>query len=61
MSRERYADRGKWGETKKRANVMLTPSLLEQADKLAEARGVTRSELIEQVLRQEISLNLQSC
>ncbi|MBV8887455.1 MAG: ribbon-helix-helix protein, CopG family [Chroococcidiopsidaceae cyanobacterium CP_BM_RX_35] len=40
---------------------MLTPSLLEQADKLAEARGVTRSELIEQVLRQEISLNLQSC
>lgn len=54
MSRDKYASPGKWGESKKRVNIMLTPSLTEQVDKVAEKLGVTRSEYIEQLLRREV-------
>ncbi len=54
MSRDKYASPGKWGESKKRVNIMLTPSLTEEVDKVAEKLGVTRSEYIERLLRREV-------
>jgi len=54
MSRDKYASPGKWGESKKRVNIMLTPSLTKRVDELAEKMKITRSEYIEQMLRREI-------
>ncbi|MDV2997447.1 MAG: hypothetical protein N4J56_007152 [Chroococcidiopsis sp. SAG 2025] len=54
MSRDKYASPGKWGESKKRFNIMLTPSLVEQIDRLASEMNVTRSEYIELLFRKEI-------
>lgn len=51
MSRERYAPAGKWGESKKRVNVMLTPTVTDRIDKVAEALGITRSEVLERLCR----------
>lgn len=53
MSRDKYAPPGKWGESKKRVNVMLTPSVTERIDKVAEALGITRSEVLERLCRTE--------
>lgn len=55
MSRDKYASPGKWGESKKRVNIMLTPSLTKRVDELAEKMKITRSEYIEQMLRREIT------
>jgi len=54
MSRDKYANPRKWGESKKRFNIMLTPSLVEQIDRLASEMNVTRSEYIELLFRKEI-------
>ncbi len=51
MSRDKYAAPGKWGESKKRVNVMLTPSATERIDNVAEALGITRSEVLERLCR----------
>ena len=54
MSRDKYASPQKWGESKKRVNIMLTPSLTKRVDEQAEQMKITRSEYIEQLLRREI-------
>ena len=56
MSRDRYAPPGKWGESKQRVNVMLTPTVTEKIDEVADALGITRSEVLERLCRTE-SLN----
>ena len=42
---------GVWGESKKRANIMLTPTALEKVDTVAEQMGLTRSEVLERLIR----------
>jgi hypothetical protein len=53
MTRERYAPAGKWGESKQRVNVMLTPTATSRIDEIAEALQLTRSEVLERLCRTE--------
>jgi len=53
MARDRYAAPGKWGESKQRVNIMLTPTATARIDEVAEALGVTRSEVLERLCRSE--------
>ncbi|AGY57603.1 hypothetical protein GKIL_1357 [Gloeobacter kilaueensis JS1] len=51
MPRDRLAPAGKWGESKQR--VMLTPTATRRIDAVAEALGITRSEVLERLCRSE--------
>ena len=45
------AEAGKWGETKKRIQIMLTPTATDMVDQMAQSIGITRSEVIERLIR----------
>ena len=45
------AEVGKWGETKKRVQIMLTPTATDMVDKMAQELDSTRSEVIERLIR----------
>ena len=42
---------GSWGESKQRTNIMLTPTAIEKVDTIADKMKLTRSEIIERLIR----------
>jgi metal-responsive CopG/Arc/MetJ family transcriptional regulator len=50
--RPRKAEKDKYGEPKQRYQIMLTETASTELDRVSEKLGVTRSELVEQVIRQ---------
>ncbi len=42
---------GSWGEPKKKATIMLTQTSLNLVDDIADEMGLTRSEILERVVR----------
>ena len=55
------AETGKYGEIKKQKQFMITDSASSWLDDIAEARKTTRSEAIEQIIREEaLRINLKS-
>ncbi|MGH2415378.1 MAG: ribbon-helix-helix protein, CopG family [Microcystaceae cyanobacterium] len=53
MLKDYRVDAGAWGESKRRVNLMLTPTAIEKVDLLAEQMHLTRSEVIERLIRTE--------
>ncbi|WP_216595758.1 ribbon-helix-helix protein, CopG family [Myxosarcina sp. GI1] len=51
MPKDNRVSPGSWGESKQRTNIMLTPTAIEKVDAVAEAMGLTRSEVIERLIR----------
>lgn len=43
----------KYGETKQRFQIMLTPTALEKLEKIADRLGISRSEALERLLRKD--------
>lgn len=52
MPRPKRANKDKYGEAKQRYQIMMTETASSELDKVSEKLGITRSELIEQVIRQ---------
>ncbi|MFB2767893.1 ribbon-helix-helix domain-containing protein [Pelatocladus sp. BLCC-F211] len=52
MPRPKRAEKDKYGETKQRYQIMLTETASTELDNVAEELGITRSELVEKVIRQ---------
>ena len=52
VARPKRADKDKYGETKQRYQLMLTETASLELDKVSEELGITRSELMEKVIRQ---------
>lgn len=52
VARPKRADKDKYGETKQRYQIMLTETASNELDKVSEKLGITRSELVEKVIRQ---------
>ena len=52
VPRPRRAEKDKYGEAKQRYQIMLTETASLKLDKVSEELGITRSELIEKVIRQ---------
>lgn len=42
---------GKWGESKQRVQIMLTPTAIELVDAIADQMELTRAEVIERLVR----------
>ncbi len=42
---------GKWGESKQRVQIMLTPTAIELVDAIADKMELTRAEVIERLVR----------
>ena len=53
MAEDLRADKEKYGEVKKQKQFMLTESASAALDKIAKKRKTTRSETIEQLIREE--------
>ena len=51
MPRPERAERGVYGETKKPKQFMITDFASEAMDKVAEELGITRSEVLERLIR----------
>lgn len=51
MPRPERAERGAYGETKKPKQFMITDSASEAMDRVAEELGITRSEVLERLIR----------
>lgn len=58
LARPKKADPEKYGQKKTRYSVMLTPEVSEKLDRVLEGTGVSRSEIIEIVLRSTSEENL---
>jgi hypothetical protein len=52
VPRPKRAEKDKYGETKQRYQIMLTETASAELDKVSEQLRITRSELIEMVIRQ---------
>ncbi|RCJ20213.1 hypothetical protein A6S26_05685 [Nostoc sp. ATCC 43529] len=52
VPRPKRTEKDKYGETKQRYQIMLTETASLELDKVSEELGITRSELIEKVIRQ---------
>jgi len=52
VPRPKRTEKDKYGETKQRYQIMLTETASLELDKVSEELGITRSELIERVIRQ---------
>ncbi|MEH2252317.1 hypothetical protein [Nostoc sp.] len=52
MPRPKRTEKDKYGETKQRYQIMLTETASLELDKISEELRITRSELIEKVIRQ---------
>ncbi len=53
MLKDYRVDAGAWGESKRRVNLMLTPTAVEKVDAIAEKMRLTRSEVLERLIRTE--------
>jgi metal-responsive CopG/Arc/MetJ family transcriptional regulator len=51
MPKDNRVSPGSWGESKLRTNVMLTPTALEKIDSVADQMKLTRSEVLERLVR----------
>lgn len=51
MRSDPRAEMGKWGESKKRVQIMLTPTATSMVDAIASDMDITRSEVIERLIR----------
>jgi Ribbon-helix-helix protein, copG family len=51
MVKDYRVDAGAWGESKRRVNLMLTPTAIEKVDRIAEQMRLTRSEVLERLIR----------
>ena len=51
MPKDHRIAAGSWGESKQRINVMLTPTATEKVDRVAEQMELTRSEVLERLIR----------
>ena len=65
MRKDNRIPAGSWGESKQRVNMMLTPTAVEKVDVLAQQLELTRSEVIERLIRSpclepELLKNLES-
>lgn len=47
------AEVGKWGESKQRVQIMLTPTATDKVDAIADQMGITRSEVLELLIRSQ--------
>lgn len=54
MAKIKRAEMDKYGETKKRYQIMLTATALQALDTGAENLGITRSEYLERWIRRDI-------
>ena len=52
MPRPKRTEKDKYGESKQRYQIMLTETASVELDKVSEELGITRSELLELVIRQ---------
>jgi len=52
VPRPKRTEKDKYGETKQRYQIMLTETASLELDKVSEELGITRSELLEKVIRQ---------
>ncbi len=52
VPRAKRAEPDKYGEIKQRYQIMLTETASKELDRISERLGITRSELIEQAIRQ---------
>jgi hypothetical protein len=50
---------GKWGESKQRVQIMLTPTAIDLVDGIAEELELTRAEVIERLIRSKC-LNVET-
>ncbi len=53
LPRPKRAEPEKYGETKNRYQFMLTETASDKVDELAEKFGITRSELLERLIRSD--------
>ena len=53
LPRPKKAEPGKYGETKNRYQFMLTGTASDKVDEMAEELGITRSEVLERLIRTE--------
>ena len=53
MARPKRSKRDEYGETKQRYQIMLTETASNAVDVAAEDLGITRSELLERIIRRE--------
>ena len=51
MKKDNRIAAGSWGESKQRVNIMLTPTAVEKVDHVAEELQLTRSEILERLIR----------
>jgi len=51
------ADKKSWGENKAQVTIMLTPTATAALDARAAKLGISRSELLERIARQEASMS----
>ncbi len=52
MARPKRTEKDKYGESKQRYQIMLTETASTELDTVSEELGITRSELLELVIRQ---------
>lgn len=52
MPRPKRTEKDKYGESKKKYQIMLTSTASSELDTVSEELGITRSELLELVIRQ---------
>ena len=51
MRKDNRIAAGSWGESKQRVNIMLTPTAVEKVDEIAHRLELTRSEVVERLIR----------
>lgn len=51
MKKDNRIPAGSWGESKQRVNIMLTPTAIEKVDNIAQELELTRSEILERLIR----------
>jgi len=51
MKKDNRVAAGSWGESKQRVNIMLTPTAVEKVDSVAQDLELTRSEVLERLIR----------
>lgn len=51
MKKDNRIAAGSWGESKQRVNIMLTPTAVEKVDRVAQQLELTRSEVVERLIR----------
>lgn len=59
VSKDYRVKPGKWGESKQRVQIMLTPTAIDLVDAIADKMELTRTEVIERLIRSKC-LNVET-